>query len=214
MKKSIFIFALVITVALGSCSKDDPVSTADNNSDLSQSYYPVKTGYWWEYNSSVKGYPPIYKLTIGQQEVKNGKTYFTSTNTFSSVKSYFRVENNVFYNLGPNSQFGIEADKEYIAIDFNAAVGDSIVYTSINATTGSPQKYVILMKERGITYNASNGEIYKDVIVVRINLYAQFFSSDWTLMTYTDNYYAKGIGMVYGDLDIQGSLELKDYSFK
>lgn len=207
------IFALMLTVVVSSCTKNDPVAPGDTT-DQTQSYYPLKVGYWWDYTSTVKGYPPTYRTTIGPEEVKNGKTYMTSTSTNSTVKGYFRVENNKVYSLGPNPYFGVNDESEYLSMDYNKAIGDSLEFNSINASSGIPQKYTIIMKEKKSSFTTPTGVTYSDVLVVRVNLYINYPSVGLMLMTYSDSYYAKGIGHVYTETPGLGNLELTDYSFK
>ncbi|MFN8360592.1 MAG: hypothetical protein U0264_11820 [Candidatus Kapaibacterium sp.] len=213
MKKYLLIVTIVMVGVLSSCTKNDPVAPGDTN-DQSQSYSPMKVGYWWEYTSTMKGYPPTYRFTIGPEEMKNGKSYLTSTYSNSTSKGYFRIENNKIIALGPNITLGIEGEEEYVSIDFNKAIGETIEYSRIDGITGYPLRNVLLMKEKRDTFTTPSGVTYKDIVVLRNSLYLQYPTSGQRLMTYSESYFAKGIGQVYTTTQESGDMDLKDYSFK
>ena len=221
MRKSIVIAALVVMAALGSCSKSNsPVAVApDVEIDQSQSYFPMKVGYWWQYEYSFSAVPDTVKYFIAGTEVKNGKTYYDyalsdAGNENSSL--YCRYENNKMYAFGAN-QYGLDTAKEYVFMDFNLAVGDSTVilgtYTPKGATESLPQKTVIQRIGGITTFTARNGIVYKDVMVFRTSIYYQS-SSSWKLLTTYDDYYSKGVGWVYTYYENNVFIELQDYSFK
>ena len=103
---------------------------------------------------------------------------------------------------------------EYVSMDYNKAIGDSLEFNSINASTGLPQKYTLVMKGKRDTYTTPSGVTYNDIFVLRLNLYLEYPSLGLQLITYSDSYYAKGIGLIYSDTQGLGYVELKDYSFK
>lgn len=213
MKKSILIVALIMAAVLGSCSKSDPVSPGGNNTGTGDSYYPTTVGYWWEYNSTLPGYPSSYKVTIDGEEIKSGKTYSVASTTVPNAgKSYFRVDNNVLYSIGPNG-YGLDENTEFKQLDFNLAVGDSTVIVG-TSPQGYPQRQTTIMMEKGTTYSAANGITYKDVIMLRTNVYFEPSPGFLIFVGSVDYYFAKGIGFISSDAGSKGMVEIKDYNVK
>lgn len=213
MKISIFTAAFFVMIAvLGSCKSNSTDPISEGNVDQSQSYYPIQEGYWFEYTSDISSYPSIVRYTMGQSEIKNGKTYNTMTSSVSnSTKSYFRLENNILYNLGSNA-LNIDENTEYQYANFGLSVGDSTVILG-TTTQGLPVRLVNITAKKGTTYTVGT-TIYSDVIDIHTIGYTKFGSDQWQIYTTYDNYYAKGIGWVAEVAPQFGKIELKDYSFK
>ncbi len=213
MKKSIFTLAFFVVIAvLGSCKSNSTDPISEEKVDQSQSYYPIQEGYWFEYTSNIASYPSPVRYTMGPSEIKNGKTYNTMTTTISnSAKSYFRMENNILYNLGANA-LNIDENTEYQFADFGLAVGDSMVILGVTSQ-GLPVRLVNITAKRGTTYTIG-ATTYSDVINIHTIGYTKFGSDQWQTYTTYDNYYAKGIGWIAEVAPQFGKIELNDYSFK
>ncbi len=220
MKKNILFAAvlLLITVLVSCKSTNDPISPDDPKNDTtinqnndSESYYPAKTTYWWDYKTSLPGYQVKLRQSISPQVTKNGKSYYGLNSTASSVRTYFRVDSNIVYDYG-YSFFGVVEEKEFKAYDFNLKAGDSLVTVGKDAY-GKDSKFVTKSLKRSSTY-VINGTVYPNVISFYNCLYKKSSTGNWVYESGQTTYYAKGIGLISAEYDTGDYFLLVDYSFK
>ncbi len=211
MRKTILLFAMIVVASFASCKKEDTNPTGGSSDDQSQSYFPLKVGNVWEYESTLSKVPTRVKNEIEGQTVINGKTYFVMNSTGTTLKSNYRYENGVVYFVGANG-YGIDETKEFVLNDFNKAIGDSIVFEGTNSQ-GYPSKTVFVIKAKDVT-RTIKGVTYTNVIVYDNYSYYKLFGTEWTLFATFTSLYGKGVGYLGGDYGASGTYDLSSYSFK
>ena len=202
---------MIAVATLASCKNEVSNPTGGTTDDQSQSYFPLKVGYVWEYSSTLPKIPSLIKNEIEGQTVINGKTYFVMNSTGTTLKSNYRYENGVLYFVGANG-YGIDETKEFVINDFNKAIGDSLVFEGSNSQ-GFPSKTVFVIKAKGVT-RTIKGVTYTNVIVYDNYSYYMFYSNEWTLFSTFTSFYGKGVGYLGGDYGVSGTYDLSSYSFR
>ncbi len=209
--KNHFLIAAILTMALvASCSKDttSPTGTGGN---ADTTYYPMKVGYWWEYKGAFGS--SVNRTSITKETTISGKSYFVQVSSSdTTIPQYFRYENNKVYSIGPNNPYGIVKDSEFVFLDFTAPLGTTNVYQGYSL--GNTARKTVSLENKGVTYTAGNGSVYKDAIVYRI-IMDVYLGGAWGNVSDNYYYYAKGVGLVgskqSGVLTIT---DITNYSFK
>ncbi len=211
MRKTILLFAMITIATFTSCKNEDTNPTGGTTDDQSQSYFPLKVGNVWEYESTLTKTPTHVKNEIIGQTVINGKSYFVMNASSSTITANYRYENNVLYSIGVNG-YGLDETKEFVVNDFNKAIGDSIVLEGLNPQ-GYPMKTVFIITEKGGT-RTIRGVTYTNVIAYDNYSYYSFFGTEWTLYATFSSLYGKGVGYLGGDYGNLGTHYLSSHSFK
>ena len=206
MKKAIFILFSACLVII-SCKKDKPDPVAANNKPYANS----NDGSNWIYE--VKTQNPA-----GDTTTTNDTGRVSSPDTTIGSKSYYRV----IHNDGTHTYYNVSGSDYY---QFQHVVLPSVLDTSIevlylkdNAASGTSWSQNLTVSFLGIplpiTFTSSitgtgltktvNGVTYNDVINVGTVLSAPGL----TITSDIQNYYARNIGLIQGDynIDISGGL--------
>ena len=212
LKNHFLLVVLFTTAILASCSKDSTSPTGGGENKIADTtYFPLQVGYWWDYKPYLSS--TLDRTSITKETTINGKNYFVQVSSEDTTRPhYFRYANHVVYSIGPNNPYAIVEDSEFVFLDFNAPIGTTNVYQGYSF--GSAARRTVTLEEKGTTYSASNGTVYKDVIVYSILMEINTGGS-WGKFSDYSYYYAKGVGLV-GEKQ-SGMLtmsELTNYSFK
>lgn len=190
---------VIIAVVLFGCTKeiDSLPSNAINSSNVqnatvTNTYLPLTTGTYWNYNINTNGKTATSKLTVlGTTKKINNKTY----HFVKSVDGGYT--NTVYYNQSTHDYYvytnSDEATLEILFLKDNAAKGATWT-TSAGKASGFSVKCYGSIKATNLTMTI-NGKTYKNVIQSHIDLKATFFF--FPITVYSQDYYvAKNIGII------------------
>lgn len=187
MKFSMFrncCLAIIATIALSSCDKEETTPKADD-------YSPLTVGSSWTYQNTP-GTP--YTLTVTNRDtVAAGKTYKVLSNS-SGGSNYLGKNGNDYYRFGAFSAVGLTAVEELYLKDnqaVNATWSASQVITvpSIPFPLTANLTYTIKSKD-GVRTVA--GKAFNKVTFVRLDLAIAGYGS----IGGGDFYYAEGVGLI------------------
>lgn len=131
----VLIYALLI-ISIDSCTGDQS-TTPEENSSLSNSYYPLQVGNQWVYHQIEVGYDTV---SVEGERTINGKKYFEVFRSNSPIPpSLYREENGVIYDryegndyiiLDPSRPLGEKWQRPYNRSAYIASHSDT-VFSSI-----------------------------------------------------------------------------------
>ena len=207
MKKLIFALFSICMIAI-SCKKHDPDPVASTSKPYSNS----TVGSNWIYELKTQDQTTLDTITtLDTSRVISGDTTIGS-------KNYTRVEHNngshTYYNVTGNDYFQfqhfvipatIDTSIEALYLKDNVAVnGNWSQNLNVTVNIGIPVNLTITItstiKGTGLTRTV-NGNTYNDVIWVATNLTAPGV----TITSDINNYYARNIGLIEGNYDIDVS---------
>jgi hypothetical protein len=166
-KKTFHLFLLILLLSIY-CG-----SPTNNEEYLKNSYFPLKIGNRWYYNTSFPDTTTTDEIwdIIGKVE-QNNKSYYEFVISYPSSA----IKNTVYYRMNGDTLFyqGINDNKEHIIADFSLNLNDTTYWQSdlkVVLKTDSIIKYatpfsidygasITFKKNLGITDQISNGIIY------------------------------------------------------
>ena len=220
MRKIKFVYlVLFLSFFIFSCQEDDDEPN-DNNVDLeiiiadTNSYFPMSEGSWWEYRSVLRGIEESYTTEYkGLVEIE-GREYNELITKGLILSAFYRKEGSKLYRLLTKNELGSDEYLEMLYFDENAKLGD-LWYSEEFSYQYSPARIKREVTEK-LDSTSFGGKIYTDILhISQVFQYKPNPSGSWFDLTYTEEYYAKGIGYLgmKGDTGNEG-ISLLDYQIK
>ena len=191
------------------CKKDD--GGGDPPVTVTKDYSPVTTGSTFTYRDSTivaaGTTAKSYTLTVtGSDTTVNGKKYYKLSGSDTSVRYKAKVGVN-YYQLASLPALGIAGFEDNYLND-SLAVNDIwsettpsfVIPGGSGLTATATLKYKIASKGETLVVN---GTSYADVIKVQLaSLSVASFGTSINITATGSYYYAKGIGLIQGSLDV------------
>jgi hypothetical protein len=199
-KLHLLLTALFMVLLSISCKKKNDSSPAPV--PATTNYQPVTSGSTWTYSSAYSTGSSNYTLTATSKDsVFNGRTYKVFSNS-NGANEYYCISGSDYYRYAFVNALNQSVDLLYLKD--NAAVGDKWSDTKNITIQGVAVTAVIETKiaEKNISYSV-NGKTYTNVIHIKVS--PAFSVGSLSIVTTTNDvnyYFAKGVGLIYSNVNI------------
>ncbi|UEG51198.1 hypothetical protein LK994_06885 [Ferruginibacter lapsinanis] len=212
------------TVTAGSGTCTFSVTTAPGTVTppvVNNDYYPLTQNSYWTYDEVYPGSTgDTLKLAVNGTGTFSGNSYTRMITTFPDASTdtiYARKSGNEYHAWTYTDQFtysvffdvGTYADIIFLKEGPTGTTWTSATYSGTESGVATSLKYVFTISN-GSTSITTNGVTFSNVIKVTQQTQVSIMGSPFSTIETVENYYAKGIGLVYAKTVPTGSTTPED----
>lgn len=190
MKNNILFFCLICLLGV-SCKKE-----AGSNNGQPDDYFPLSTSSNWVYLYENSTPNDSFKVTVGNEEIINGKTYkevlHQQPGGFTNELYYRKSGSEYFVNITDS-----DAELPFLKTDVPVNTTWNFEFNFIIDVNNTPAtlKYEYTLEEKLSTF-AIEGISFNDVLKVSCKISSSTNGSPFTIVGEEHKYYANHIGLI------------------